>query len=129
MIEVYTELSEDTLKELLVTSPSEVIVLKFTATWCKPCQRIAQLVCNHFRDMPDNVTAFELDIDDECNKPLYSFLKKKRMVVGVPAILVFYGNIKRDHWFIPDIIVNNSNVNDINRLFSCVKEAANKINV
>jgi len=79
--------------------------------------------------MPDNVTAFELDIDDECNKPLYSFLKKKRMVVGVPAILVFYGNIKRDHWFIPDIIVNNSNVNDINRLFSCVKEAANKINV
>ena len=74
MVEVYTELSEDKLKNLLISSPSSVIVLKFSASWCKPCQRISKMVCNHFRDMLDNVTAFELDIDDECNKPMYSFL-------------------------------------------------------
>ena len=33
---------------------------------------------------------------------LFIAMKSKKMVKGVPTVLLFAGNVKRDHWFIPD---------------------------
>ena len=127
MKEIYMDLSIDILQNLLQTTKKNIIVLKFTAKWCNPCKRIHSLVETHFKEMPNNVLVFELDIDDNKNIELYSVFKSRRMINGIPAILVFYGNVVRDHWYVPDLTVNSSNVPAINNLFAHVKEAAHKL--
>lgn len=62
-----------------------VVVLKMGAEWCGPCKRIHREVEQGFAAMPANVQKVVLDIDESIE--LYSYLKKKRRVNGIPAIL------------------------------------------
>ena len=62
-----------------------VVVLKMGAEWCGPCKRIHKEVEQGFATMPANVQKVVLDIDESIE--LYSYLKKKRRVNGIPAIL------------------------------------------
>jgi thioredoxin 1 len=62
-----------------------VVVLKMGAEWCGPCKRIHREVEQGFAAMPANVQKIMLDIDESIE--LYSYLKKKRRVNGIPAIL------------------------------------------
>ena len=71
---------------LLQKNPG-VIILKFGAAWCGPCKKIEPLVEDWFRYMPANVVCGKIDIDDSLE--LYSFLKNKRRINGVPAILCY----------------------------------------
>ena len=60
---IYSELTVDHLKLLLDNNYKkkpdiEVILIKFGATWCKPCQKI-KVLCNElFRQTPDNTICF-----------------------------------------------------------------------
>jgi hypothetical protein len=65
--------------------------------------------------MPNNVQSIIVDVD-EC-VDLYSFLKSKKMVNGIPVILVYYkGNLN----YIPDDRVVGADSNQINILFNKV---------
>jgi thioredoxin 1 len=64
-----------------------LVIIRLTATWCGPCKAIASEVKEMFAAMPSNVQCLSIDIDE--NIDLYSFLKKKRVVKGVPAILCY----------------------------------------
>jgi thioredoxin 1 len=64
-----------------------LVIIRLTATWCGPCKAIASEVKEMFAAMPSNVQCLSIDIDE--NIDLYSFLKKKRVVNGVPAILCY----------------------------------------
>lgn len=82
--------------ELLKTNPG-LIFIKFGAEWCGPCKLIEQDIKNAFQSMPDNVQCVMVDIDVSVD--LYAFLKMKRMVNGVPAVLCYEkGNVS----YVPD---------------------------
>lgn len=73
-------------KEIMETNPG-LVIIKLGAAWCGPCKVIELDVKEMFSVMPSNVQCLSIDIDD--NIELYSFLKKKRVVNGVPAILCY----------------------------------------
>jgi thiol-disulfide isomerase/thioredoxin len=72
--------------ELLHTNPG-LFLIKFGAEWCGPCRTINQGVKYYFENMPDNVQCAIIDID--INFDIYSFLRSKRVVNGVPVILCY----------------------------------------
>jgi len=78
-------------KDLMENNPG-LILIKLGAIWCGPCQAIEEDVKTMFEFMPNNVQCVSIDIDN--NIDFYSFLKKKRVVNGVPVILCYQqGNL------------------------------------
>ena len=87
---------------LLEKNPGLVIV-KLGATWCGPCKKIKPVVDAFFASSPDNVICCEIDVDESID--LYTYLKSKRMVNGIPVILCYKrGNVG----YIPDDSVTGS---------------------
>lgn len=88
--------SRDVFMSLLERNPG-LIIIKFGAKWCGPCKRIKQVVHGFFASSPENVLCCDIDVD-EC-VDVYSFLKSKKMVNGIPVMLCYKkGNVS----FIPD---------------------------
>ena len=70
----------------LLNNPG-LVIIKFGAEWCGPCKKIETQVHNWLDSMPETVQSFIIDID-ECFE-IYAYLKTKKMVNGVPAILCY----------------------------------------
>tara|TARA_B100000424_G_scaffold154226_1_gene117896 strand:- start:4489 stop:4863 length:375 start_codon:yes stop_codon:yes gene_type:complete len=101
-----------------------IIVIKFSAEWCKPCQKIKPLVTNCFNKLPDNAMCLTVDIDESFD--LYAFLKQKKMLNGVPSLLCYHKNYDKEYAFIPKHSYSGSNENKINMFFeSCQQECKN----
>tara|TARA_Y100001958_G_C21243007_1_gene571589 strand:- start:1346 stop:1735 length:390 start_codon:yes stop_codon:yes gene_type:complete len=128
MPDVYANLDETTLRSLQENAENTVIIIKFTADWCGPCKRTKSLVEAHFCKFPENTLIFELDVDDPINKPLYAFLKTKRLINGIPAFLAYYTNVERAFWYVPDDSVNTGNPNAISHFFNIVLDKAKRLN-
>ena len=94
-----------------------LIILKFGASWCNPCKLIEKEVHNFFINSPENVICGDIDIDDSFD--VFSYLKTKKMVSGVPTLLCYKkGNIT----YIPDDSVSGSDLNNLNAFFiRCVR--------
>ena len=101
-------------KECIINNKG-IVVIKFGATWCGPCQRICEEVTKQFQQTSSNVTCYNLDVD-EC-VDLYSFLKSKRQLNGIPAILVYH---KDNNSFAPDLIQTGADINEIRNLFHMI---------
>jgi len=77
-----------------------VFIVKLGAEWCGPCKRIEGLVKYCMDQAPENVQCVVIDVDEAID--IYGFLKTKRVVNGIPAILGYYkGNLN----YIPDEVV------------------------
>jgi thiol:disulfide interchange protein len=77
--------------EQLQNNPG-VVVVKYSATWCKPCKLIANHVASRAAALPGTATFLDLDLDRDTD--LYSLLKAKRQVRGVPVLLAYKkGNV------------------------------------
>ena len=98
--EIKTELSPETLQTLQSQiKDNEIIIIKFTADWCAPCQGIKH-ICEEYNSMFNSkVHYYEIDIDDSLE--LYIKLKSFKMVNGIPAILCYYAK-ERDFWYCPE---------------------------
>lgn len=92
----------------------EMIIIKFTASWCAPCQGIKPIVDDYLKKLPKAINYIEIDVDDSIE--LYSFLKTKKMLNGIPAILAFYPGTK-DNAYIPDDSVLGGNKNEVVKFF------------
>jgi len=101
-----------------------IIILKFSAEWCKPCQTIKQYVHNKMKTMPKNALCITIDIDESLD--LYSFLKQKKMLRGVPSLLCYHKNYDEDHPFIPKHSISGSNTKEIDRFFHSCEEECKK---
>ena len=113
------------LSDMLQENPG-LILIKLGATWCGPCKKIEPLVNKWLQIMPQqHVQIALIDIDENIN--LYSFLKKKRVVNGVPTILAYYP--ENDHYF-PDDMTSGSDEKTTNDFFiRCAEHLKNNSDV
>ena len=125
---IYTSLSINTLKELIElvdngeNTDKKVIVIKFGAEWCGPCNRIKPYCHNVFKKSSNKVICFDINIDEEENIELYQAYKQKKMIKTIPAIFAYSQNKERNyqHWWIPDFSVNTSNIQELDIFFNRV---------
>jgi thioredoxin 1 len=97
----------------LVRVTNKPIIMKFGATWCGPCRRIEKQVHDGFENNRTRAVCINIDIDESID--LYAFLKGKRMINGVPALLAYrVGN----GGFAPDLSVTGADINEVNAFFS-----------
>jgi thiol-disulfide isomerase/thioredoxin len=97
--------------DLLKVNPG-LIIVKLGATWCGPCKQIAPVVEAFFASSPANVICADIDVDESFD--LYAFLKQKKMVNGIPVMLMYY---KGNESFIPNDSVTGSNPADLDSFF------------
>jgi len=111
----FTEIRDKVhFSEILNNNPGYVI-LKFGAEWCGPCKTVAPVI-NKWKPFLSNKVAY-YDIDIDVNMEIYGFLKTRKMVNGIPCVLVYKsGNTS----YIPDDAALGANVTDINNLFDGV---------
>ncbi len=96
-----------------IKSLNTPIFVKFTATWCKPCQQIAPFVKEWFNKLTEkNISYIEIDIDESID--LFAMLKSKRMIQGVPVILFYNGE---NETYIPDDSVSGTDEQMITNFF------------
>jgi thiol:disulfide interchange protein len=101
----------------VIGSNPGLIFVKFGAVWCNPCKVIESDVVERFNNMPDNVQCYMIDIDT--NLDVYAFLKTKKMVSGIPAILCYQ---HENDSYIPDEIHMGSDKTKLNAFFQrCMK--------
>lgn len=105
----------DDIKELLKSH--KCVVIKFTATWCKPCKNSQPFIENNLKSLDENVKYLEFDIDETLE--LYGTLKSKRILNGIPS-LVCYKNTNETIY--PDFCISSSSENDINQFFNEVNK-------
>ena len=103
--------NRDIFMELLTKNPG-LIVIKFGAKWCGPCKRIKNVVYGFFASSPDDVLCCDIDVDESTD--IYSFLKSKKMVNGIPVILCYK---KGNTSFIPDDSVVGADPSELDRFF------------
>ena len=98
--------------QLLQSNPG-LIIIKFGATWCAPCKRLEKQVYKWFEKLPKNVQCVIVDVDVSID--VYSFLKKKKMINGIPAILCYTrGNLN----YVPDDMVIGADPQAIEQFFN-----------
>jgi len=113
---IATELTPKTLEEAQKRLGRKVMIVKFGATWCAPCKKIKSTCDNYFVRLSSNVVCADIDVDE--NIELYATLKRRKQCNGVPTILAFYGDVKRDQWFIPDDSVSGGNIEQVHKFFN-----------
>lgn len=103
--------------EILLQNPG-LVIIKFGAEWCAPCKKIASQVHDWLQKMPNNVHTIVVDIDESFE--VYAYLKTKKMVNGIPAILCYdQGNIN----YIPSDSVIGANVGEVDAFFDrCLRK-------
>jgi thiol-disulfide isomerase/thioredoxin len=98
--------------EMLHTNPG-IIIVKLGATWCKPCKMIEPEVKAFFNDNESGEIGFcNLDVDE--NEDVYSFLRTKKMVTGIPTLLRYdMGNLS----FAPNASFSGTDKLNLSRFF------------
>tara|TARA_B110001450_G_C17638920_1_gene488490 strand:+ start:19 stop:390 length:372 start_codon:yes stop_codon:yes gene_type:complete len=99
---IITELDRHSFMETIKNN-NGLFIVKFTATWCGPCKKIANFVDVQFKNTSENVTCATIDVDQ--NFDLFAFLKSKKMVKGIPVILAYK---KENKNYSPDFSVSGT---------------------
>lgn len=117
MVKLINEISKEQLINFQNNSPKQqLLIIKFEAEWCKPCQQIKALCQNLANQLNNNIGYVVVDIDE--NIELYAYLKTKKQVKGVPSLLAYYaGPRETNEWFLPNDSVVGSDQNEVSKFF------------
>ena len=85
--EVISEIANREAFFTLLKHNQGIIVIKLGAEWCGPCKTIKKAVHGFFASSPPEVICADIDVD-ECFE-LYSLLKSRRVVNGIPVLLCY----------------------------------------
>lgn len=111
--EIISEIANRDAFMKLLQHNTGLIVLKFGAKWCGPCKTIESAVHGFFVSSPPEVICGDIDIDISFD--VYSFLKSKKMVNGIPVILCYK---KGNMTYIPDDSVTGSDPTMLHQFFA-----------
>jgi len=120
---IITELLPNQLEKLRKESQTyNIFIIKFGAEWCGPCNKIKETCENYFytiNKQHKNIICIDIDVDETIE--LFTFLKTKKMVKGLPTILAYYGG-NTEHWFIPNDSVSGADIQKIDDFFErCIR--------
>ena len=127
--EIVEDLSIDEFQDLLQKMTNkQVLLVKFSAEWCKPCKKIKPLVERKYNELPSNVIISEIDIDESLD--LYMAFKSKKMLSGVPTLFAFHGDIKKEEnlWYVPDRTVGGSDEKKVEDFMNHTRDKASTLN-
>lgn len=106
--------------QLLQENPG-VMIFKFTADWCKPCQLIKPYVNEQFnRISSDRIKCIEVNVDESFD--LFAFMKSKKMMKGIPTLMAYK---KGNENYAPDDSISGSDINEINKFISRCEKCKN----
>lgn len=95
--------TRDELREYLSSTDKDTTIIKLTATWCGPCQKVKSVIHSMNEQYTKKGLSFEyieIDVDDALD--LYSFFKRMKMAVGIPTFLTFKKELfTPDHFYVP----------------------------
>ena len=116
---IYNILIKSVFAQLLQNNPG-VLIIKFGAEWCGPCKKIEHLVNCCMGQMPNTIQCVMVDVDESIE--IYGFLKTKKMINGIPAILAYYaGNLN----YIPDDAVIGADEAQVKMFFErCLEQSS-----
>ena len=126
MVKYLDQISKEELIDFQKNAPCpQLIIIKFTADWCGPCKKIKEDCINLSKQCCDNIIYCEINIDEHIE--LYAFLKNKKMVKGIPALLSFSGDNKNiNEWYIPSDSIIGANKDELLNFFKRCQNYANK---
>jgi thioredoxin-like negative regulator of GroEL len=110
--QVISEIADRNAFMTLLQHNPGVIVLKLGAEWCGPCKTIKSAVHGFFASSPPEVICGDIDVDQSFD--FYSFMKSKKMVNGIPALLCYK---KGNGTYIPDDIITGSDPQQLHQFF------------
>ena len=128
--EIILETRED-LTFFLKNTPYEFVILKFYADWCKPCKQITPFV---EKIMNEKAKKFEsrgvknkfifVSVDvDECFD-LYAFMKKQKMINGIPALFLYSKKIYKQNdekqMYIPQASISGTDETKISQVLDFI---------
>ena len=112
MAPVETEIeSIEELQNILKENPG-VVIIKFSATWCSPCKRVAPHINAAIANLPNTYKVYFLDIDESLE--IYAYFKTKRMVSAIPSMIAWK---KGNTTSIPDNMVTSGDTKQIDAFF------------
>lgn len=111
--QVISEIADRQAFMTLLQHNPGLIVIKLSALWCGPCKTIKPAVHGFFVSSPEEVVCADIDVDKSFD--FYSFLKSKKMVNGIPALLCYK---KGNSTYIPDDIVTGSDPQQLHLFFA-----------
>lgn len=129
--EIHLENRED-LNILLKQTPYKYILLKFTASWCRPCKVIQPFLLNcvneKIKDLDQlnkkNVFLY-IEVDVDVCFDLYAFLKKKKAINGIPALFLYNTDISRNqeesYMYLPHAFVSGTSETEIKKVFELIQ--------
>ena len=119
MATIVTEIPDREAFQEILDSNEGIILLKFGASWCNPCKLISPFVNTMISKLPSSFTIYDLDVDD--NFEIYAYLKSKKMVTGIPAILAYY---KENKTFASNESISGASEEDYKKFFTaCITKS------
>jgi thiol-disulfide isomerase/thioredoxin len=86
-------LTREELRIYLEHTDKDTTIIKLTAKWCGPCQKVKSTIQNlndQYSQKGFSFEYIEIDVDEALD--LYSFFKRMKMAVGIPTFLTFKKN-------------------------------------
>ena len=77
----------DDYKNIIQSNNDNIIIMKFTADWCKPCQLLTPILKKYIPILHSAITFYEINVDDSFD--IYAYLKSKKVINGIPALYVY----------------------------------------
>lgn len=115
---VNTILENSTRLQSVLQENDSWVVLKLSATWCRPCKMVEPHFKNWFSTLQNRINFYLLDIDE--NFEIYGFLSSKKRVNGIPAFLAWK---KGNTTIIPDLFYSGTNPEQINNFFNTIQNS------
>ena len=128
--EIILETRED-LTSFLKNTKYEFVILKFYADWCKPCKQITPFIEKVINEKTKKFEAGKVknkfifvSVDvDECFD-LYAFMKKQKMINGIPALFLYskkiYNQNDEKEMYIPQASISGTNESKISQVLNFI---------